>query len=103
MDQYIPSPKKTWEVFGIMMGFGQNMETGESIDEEQSTVIIEDDGTGEDVTADLIRGAIYVQEGNKLGAVLTGGTSGRKYKARFKAYISVDKKLEENLIFVVRD
>lgn len=102
-NQYIPEPKKTWEVFGVFMGFGNNMDDGESIDVSQSAVTIEKKNTGEDVTSDLISGEIFAPDSTSLGAVLTGGTSGTKYTARFKAYISDNKKLEESLIFVVRD
>ena len=101
--QYVKIAKKTWEVFAVGMGFGQNMGDGESIGIEGSSVTIVDVKTGVDVTADLIGGAPYVQGDNMLVAILAGGTSGTKYCARFRAYITADKKLQEDLVFVVRD
>lgn len=85
------------------MGFGQNMEDGETINEENSSVIVEEVYTKTDVTTDLMSGSIYTQDGNMLGVVLKGGSSSKEYKVRFRAYISEDKKLEEDLTFVVKD
>lgn len=103
MSQEIKDPKKTWEVFGVLMGFGQNMEDGETINEENSSVIVEEVYTRTNVTDDLTNGSIYVQDGNMLGVVLKGGTSSKEYKVRFRAYVSEDKKLEEDLTFIVKD
>ena len=85
------------------MGFGQNMEDGETINEENSSVIVEEVYTKTDVTTDLMSGSIYTQDGNMLGVVLKGGSSSKEYKVRIRAYISEDKKLEEDLTFVVKD
>lgn len=102
-NQYIKEAKRIWEVFAVGMGFGQNMETGESITLASSSVSIIEVDTGNDVSSSLIKGEPYVQGGNMLIAVLTGGASGTTYRARFRAYITADKKLQEDLDFVVRD
>ena len=100
---YIKEAKRTWEVFAVGMGFGQNMEPGEAITLAGSSVTIIEADTGNDVSDSLIKDTPYVQDGNMLIAVLTGGASGTKYRARFRAYITADKKLQEDLDFIVRD
>lgn len=102
-NQYIETPKKTWEVFAVGMGFGQNMNDGESIILVNSSVTVIEVDSGNDVTEDLVKGTPYVQDENMLVAILTGGTNDTEYRVRFRAHITTDKKLQEDLNFVVRD
>ena len=95
--------KQPWEVFTIGVNFSRNMETDESIIFSDSSVIVTVYSTGEDVTTDMVSGIFRVQGSNVLLVVLKGGDDGVKYKASLRAYISDTKKLEEDVVFVVRD
>lgn len=103
MTQFMDCTKQPWEVFAIGMEFKNNMDEGELIEPLKSIVVIYEYATNEDVTADLIEGSEFVSSDTILLAVLKGGVSDTKYKASFRAYISDNKKLEEDLIFTVRD
>lgn len=106
MAQIIQDNKKTWEVFAVLMGFGNNMDGDETIDLSKSSVTIytiNDGQIADDVTELLLSGDPYLQNEQMIGIVLSGGTNYQKYKIKFKAYISETKKLEEHLIFHVLD
>lgn len=103
MSQIMSSAKQPWEVFAIGIDFKNNMEDGESIDQLNSIVKIYVYGSNEDVSEDLIHGNIFTNSDTILLATIKGGISHTRYKASFRAYISETKKLEEDLIFDVKD
>lgn len=103
MVQTMKPDKQPWETFPISMGFSENMEDGETINAANSSVVVIDTATGDNVSETLLEGSPTVVAGKKLQAQLKGGTHGKKYKISFRAYISVTKQLEEDLIFDVRD
>ena len=103
MTQIMDSAKQPWEVFAIGIEFKNNMIDGEVINPLNSEVKIYDFASNEDLTTNMVEGNEFVSENTILLAVIKGGVSGTKYKASFRAYISDNKKLEEDLIFRVKD
>jgi uncharacterized surface anchored protein len=103
MTEAIRPDKQPWEVLPITMRFSDNMDAGEVIDKAQSSVMAVDMATGEDVSNSVLGADFSIIESNKIFVTVKGGENGKKYKINFRAYISETKKLEEDLLFRVRD
>lgn len=101
--QVLEPNKQPWETFAVSVDFSANMEDTEVIDVVNSLIKVYDYATSADVTDSLTVGNAYVVDNTKLTIVLTGGVSGTKYKASFRAYISAAKMLEEDIKITVKD
>lgn len=103
MATVIKPPKQPWEIFPIQMGFSANMEESETIDALKSSVTVIDVSSGVDVSLSLLSGNPSVVDRQKIMVTLKGGVKGKKYKVSFRAWISENKNLEEDLILDVID
>lgn len=103
MTEYMRDPKQPWEYLPITMDFAENMGDGESIILGSSSVTAINTETEEDETSNLIVDDLSIIDSTTMKVTIFGGISGKNYKASFKAFISTSKKLEEDLIFDVKD
>lgn len=95
-------PKQPWETFYVGIDFKKNLDAGETIDANKSTVTCVNADTEEDVTDSVFVGDAVVFN-STLMRVLTGGIEDVEYRIDVRAYISDTKQLEENITFTVKD
>ena len=95
--------KKEWERFTISKDFSTRDEytTGDVIDPAQSFIrVLTSENT--DVSTSMIDDTTIAIDGDGvLTGVLYGGNANKRYTVKFQAYISDDKKLEEQDTLIV--
>jgi hypothetical protein len=102
--QNLNPAKQPWEVLPITMDFSSNMNDGESIVLLSSEIAVYNQTTGTDVTASmLVDGSLEVIDNTKMQVSIQGGEVDNVYCLSFRAYISDNKKLEEDIKFRVKD
>lgn len=76
--------KQPYEAFVIAGDFASVIQTGEAINEANSTVIAADKTTGDDMTIEVIMPGSKTVDGTQLKAQVKGGVSGVTYKVTFR-------------------
>jgi len=90
------------EYFTIAMDFSANMLEGETITVGSSSATAYD-SSGTDVSATVLDTAtLAVTDDTRLGVKVQNGTASESYVIRFKAYITADKYLREDVIMEIR-
>ena len=95
--------KQPWEKLPVYVDFSENMEDDESINVGLSSVVAYD-SNDEDVSDTLLKDdSIAVVDTTKLQITVIAGTDGSKYVLSFRAYVSENKWLEEDVKLKVKD
>ena len=93
--------KNEWEVLPISMDFYKNMNEGENINLDLSQAKIYHNSA--DVSGDMIKPATFKKNSEtQLEVAIMGGVAGNKYTLSFRAYISENKQLEEDVLIRVK-
>jgi len=95
--------KQPWEVIPVSVDFSENMEEDEIIEVGLSDVVAYN-SSSEDVSDSLLKeNSISVVDDKKLQISIQNGEDKNNYLISFRAYISDDKKLEEDVKLKVID
>lgn len=96
---YLGKPKQPYEILLRYVDFVDRIASGDTI--ASCPITCADEG-GTDVTTATIEGPTSLS-GTRVYYTLKGGTDGKTYKATFKAVSTAGAKVEEDLVFSVRE
>jgi hypothetical protein len=103
MTEWARTPKQPWEFWPVTMDFSHNMSESETLIKVSSSVSAINNLTGDDVSDDVLSSDFSIVDQFKIRVILQGGLDGGEYRVSFKGFINDEKKLEEDLIFFVKD
>lgn len=96
----VRTPKQPFEELPEYMDFVDRLAAGDTV--ASCPITGYDVATGADVTAQIVTGPTSIS-GAKVYYVRKGGESGKTYKLSFRAVSAAGAKIEEDLIFPVKE